>query len=72
MEPKLYYSRDEMKRINIEKLEELAKNIQKSALCGLGQTAPNPVLSTIKYFIHSFCTYSTWRTLTTRFILCKF
>jgi len=35
---------------DIEKLEELAKNIQKSALCGLGQTAPNPVLSTIKYF----------------------
>ncbi|MBP3284862.1 MAG: NADH-quinone oxidoreductase subunit NuoF [Clostridia bacterium] len=35
---------------DIEKLEELAQNIKKSALCGLGQTAPNPVLSTIKYF----------------------
>ena len=35
---------------DIEKLEELAKNIKASALCGLGQTAPNPVLSTIKYF----------------------
>jgi NADP-reducing hydrogenase subunit HndC len=35
---------------DIEKLETLAKNIKNSALCGLGQTAPNPVLSTIKYF----------------------
>jgi len=35
---------------DIEKLEELAENIKKSALCGLGQTAPNPVLSTLKYF----------------------
>ena len=35
---------------DIEKLEELAKAIKASALCGLGQTAPNPVLSTIRYF----------------------
>ncbi len=35
---------------DIEKLELLAKNIKATALCGLGQTAPNPVLSTIKYF----------------------
>ncbi|MBE5821363.1 MAG: 4Fe-4S dicluster domain-containing protein [Clostridiales bacterium] len=35
---------------DIEKLEELAKNIKASSLCGLGQTAPNPVLSTLKYF----------------------
>lgn len=35
---------------DIEKLEVLAKNIKASALCGLGQTAPNPVLSTLKYF----------------------
>ncbi|MDD4679323.1 MAG: NADH-quinone oxidoreductase subunit NuoF [Clostridia bacterium] len=35
---------------DIEKLEELGKNIKASALCGLGQTAPNPVLSTIRYF----------------------
>ena len=35
---------------DIEKLETLAKNIKASALCGLGQTAPNPVLSTLKYF----------------------
>jgi len=35
---------------DIEKLELLAKNIKQSALCGLGQTAPNPVLSTLRYF----------------------
>ena len=35
---------------DIEKLEALAKNIKATALCGLGQTAPNPVLSTIHYF----------------------
>ena len=35
---------------DIEKLEELANNIKATALCGLGQTAPNPVLSTIRYF----------------------
>jgi len=35
---------------DIEKLERLAKNIKASSLCGLGQTAPNPVLSTLRYF----------------------
>ncbi|MFR7989642.1 MAG: NADH-quinone oxidoreductase subunit NuoF [Anaerovoracaceae bacterium] len=35
---------------DLDELEYLAKNIQKGALCGLGQTAPNPVLSTMKYF----------------------
>jgi len=35
---------------DIELLEELANSIKTSSLCGLGQTAPNPVLSTIKYF----------------------
>ncbi|GBE06162.1 NADP-reducing hydrogenase subunit HndC [bacterium BMS3Abin10] len=35
---------------DIELLEELGKDIKASSLCGLGQTAPNPVLSTIKYF----------------------
>ncbi|AUS97824.1 NADH-quinone oxidoreductase subunit F [Clostridium thermosuccinogenes] len=35
---------------DIEKLELLAKNIKAAALCGLGQTAPNPVLSTLRYF----------------------
>ncbi|MGE5614565.1 MAG: NADH-quinone oxidoreductase subunit NuoF [Bacillota bacterium] len=35
---------------DIEKLEILAKNITESALCGLGQSAPQPVLSTLRYF----------------------
>jgi len=35
---------------DIEKLEELAVNIIKGSLCGLGQTAPNPVLTTLRYF----------------------
>lgn len=39
---------------DIEKLEELAKAIKKTSVCGLGQTAPNPVLSTIKYFRNEY------------------
>ncbi len=35
---------------DLEKLETLAESIKDTALCGLGQTAPNPVLSTIRYF----------------------
>ncbi|MBE5736855.1 MAG: NADH-quinone oxidoreductase subunit NuoF [Clostridiales bacterium] len=35
---------------DLDKLEELANNIRSNSLCGLGQTAPNPVLSTLKHF----------------------
>ena len=35
---------------DIEKLEELAQTIKATSLCALGQTAPNPVLSTLRYF----------------------
>ena len=35
---------------DIDKLEELCLYIKENALCGLGQTAPNPVLSTLRYF----------------------
>jgi len=35
---------------DIERLESIGKHIQETALCGLGKSAPNPVLSTIKYF----------------------
>lgn len=35
---------------DIELLEELALQVKEAALCGLGQSAPNPVLTTIKYF----------------------
>ncbi len=38
------------KKTDIEELEHLAQMVQKTSLCGLGKTAPNPVLSTIKYF----------------------
>ncbi|MDY3303538.1 MAG: NADH-quinone oxidoreductase subunit NuoF [Clostridia bacterium] len=35
---------------DIDKLEELCYSIKNAAFCGLGQTAPNPILSTLKYF----------------------
>ena len=35
---------------DIEKLEQLGKLVQEGSLCGLGKTAPNPVLTTIRYF----------------------
>lgn len=35
---------------DLNKLEELAQTIKDTSLCGLGQTAPNPILSTLKYF----------------------
>jgi NADP-reducing hydrogenase subunit HndC len=35
---------------DIDRLEKLAADIKNTALCGLGQTAPNPVLSTLRYF----------------------
>ena len=35
---------------DIDKLEELALNVKKASMCGLGKTAPNPVLTTLKYF----------------------
>jgi len=39
---------------DIYRLEKLAVNIQKSSICGLGQSAPNPVISTMKYFREEF------------------
>ncbi len=45
---KITEGRGEMSDIDL--LEELAKNISQTSLCGLGQTAPNPVLTTLKYF----------------------
>jgi bidirectional [NiFe] hydrogenase diaphorase subunit len=35
-------------------LEELCEVVQMTSLCGLGQTAPNPVLSTLRYFRHEY------------------
>ncbi len=39
---------------DIDKLESLAETIKSASLCGLGQTAPNPVLSTLKYFRNEY------------------
>jgi NADP-reducing hydrogenase subunit HndC len=35
---------------DLDKIEELCYHIKENSLCGLGQTAPNPVLSTMRYF----------------------
>ena len=35
---------------DLEQLEELCDLVKHTSLCGLGQTAPNPVLSTLRYF----------------------
>ena len=61
---------------DIETLEDLARDIIKTSLCGLGQTAPNPVLTTIRYFrdeyeshIHEkWCKAGVCRELTTFYI----
>ncbi len=45
---KIVKGKGEMK--DIETLEELAAAVKDGSLCGLGKTAPNPVLSTLKYF----------------------
>lgn len=47
-------TRGEGQEGDIELLEELAIGIKDSALCGLGQSAPNPVLSTIRFFRHEY------------------
>jgi NADH-quinone oxidoreductase subunit F len=39
---------------HLDLLEELALVVRDTTMCGLGQTAPNPVLSTLKYFRHEF------------------
>ena len=44
----------EGEEMDIYKLEKLAVNIQKASICGLGQSAPNPVISTLKYFREEF------------------
>ncbi|HEY3314577.1 MAG TPA: NADH-quinone oxidoreductase subunit NuoF [Bacillota bacterium] len=47
-------TRGQGKEGDIELLIEMSNEIKNSALCGLGQTAPNPVLSTIRYFRHEY------------------
>lgn len=43
-------SQGEAKEGDLKQLNDIAVAMQKASLCGLGQTAPNPVLSTLKYF----------------------
>lgn len=58
---------------DIELLEELAEKIKEGSLCGLGQTAPNPVLTTLRYFrneyedhiYHKKCTAKSCKSLIT-------
>lgn len=70
------------KESDIATLEDLARDILASSLCGLGQTAPNPILTTIKYFrdeyeshiVHKWCKAGVCRDLTTFWIdekMCK-
>ena len=47
-------TRGEGKDGDIELLEELAAKIKDGAMCGLGQTAPNPVLTTLRYFRNEY------------------
>jgi len=42
---------------DIKKLEDLSKTIKSGSLCGLGQTAPNPVLTTLRYFREEYETH---------------
>jgi len=67
------------KKGDIELLEKLSKDIKAASLCGLGQTAPNPVLSTIKYFRHEYeahlqgkCPAAVCKELLTYYILEQF
>ena len=39
---------------DLELLERLCDVVKHTSLCGLGQTAPNPVLSTLRYFRHEY------------------
>lgn len=47
-------TKGEGKMSDLDLLEELSLKIKEGALCGLGQTAPNPVLTTLKYFREEF------------------
>lgn len=42
---------------DLDTLEELGETVREGSLCGLGQTAPNPVLTTIKYFRDEYRTH---------------
>ena len=47
-------TRGEGKPGDVEELERIANTVKQGSLCGLGQTAPNPVLTTIRYFLDEY------------------
>jgi len=47
--------------LDIYRLEKLALNVKDSSICGLGQSAPNPVLSTLKYFKEEYKEHVTYK-----------
>jgi bidirectional [NiFe] hydrogenase diaphorase subunit len=47
-------SQGQATRKDLDLLEELCEVVQMTSLCGLGQTAPNPVVSTLKYFRNEY------------------
>jgi len=51
--PDAAMSREEGEAL-LEQVETLARTVQAASLCGLGQTAPNPVLSTLRYFMDEY------------------
>ncbi|UCD49259.1 MAG: NADH-quinone oxidoreductase subunit NuoF [Phycisphaerales bacterium] len=55
-------SRGEATLADLDRLEVLAEHIKKSSLCGLGQTAPNPVLSTLRHFREEYTEHIVLRT----------
>jgi NAD-dependent dihydropyrimidine dehydrogenase PreA subunit len=52
----------------LEKLDQLGRTIKDTALCGLGQTAPNPVLSTMNFFREEYEAYA-YRTKKTSYTI---
>jgi NADH:ubiquinone oxidoreductase subunit F (NADH-binding) len=50
-------SRGRGEKGDIERIRAVSKAMQKASLCGLGQTAPNPVLSALRYFEPEFKAY---------------
>lgn len=64
---------------DIDMLEKLSHDVKSASLCGLGQTAPNPILSTLKYFRHEYeahlqgkCPAKACRELLTYYVLEEF
>ena len=62
------YNQGEGEEGDIERLINLGNTIKQTALCGLGQTAPNPVLTTIKYFRDEYEAHINTRNVPPRYV----